>query len=189
MLHFCYNIFLCNVHLILKKESIMKIIGITLSNNPNSINRVALESVLSHIGGESIPFSDVDFPLFKVGMDEPEGLQSLCDKITTADKIIFASPEYNGTFSSYGKNVLDWISTKGSFAGGKKTTPLSGKHTMLMAASPGLLGGIRTLPQVTQVLNELGCVLVASTATTGGFKAESYDYSTLYGIAENFKKY
>ena len=167
----------------------MHIIGIALSNNPNSINRIALENVLNHIGGESIPFDAVDFPLFQVGLDAPETLDALCDKIAQADKIIFATPEYNSTFSPYGKNVLDWISTKGSFSGGKKHTPLSGKPTMLMATAPGPLGGIRALPQVTQVLNELGCVVVTSTATTGGFNAETYDYSTLYGIAENFKAY
>ncbi len=167
----------------------MNIIGITLSNNPNSINRIALETVLNYIGGESIPFEQVDFPLFQVGMEEPAGLQSLCDKILNADKVIFATPEYNSTFSSYGKNVLDWISTTGNFSGGKKQTPLSGKHTMLMAAAPGPLGGIRALPQVTQVLNELGCVVVASTATTGGFNPNTYDYSILYSIAEGFKAY
>ncbi len=167
----------------------MNIIGITLSNNPNSINRIALENVLNHIGGTSIPFDAVDFPMYQAGTDAPAGLQALCDTILTADKIIFATPEYNSTFSPYGKNVLDWISTKGSFSGGRKHTPLSGKHTMLMAASPGPLGGIRALPQVTQVLNELGCVIVASTATTGGFNPETYDYSTLYGIAESFKAY
>lgn len=167
----------------------MKIIGITLSNNPNSVNRIALENVLEHVGGYCIPFADLDFPMFKMGDTAPDTLDAVCKDIISADKIIFSTPEYNGTFSPYGKNVLDWISTQGTFCGGKKQTPLSGKHTMVMAVAPGKLGGVRALPSVSHVLMELGCVVVATGATTGGFQPDTYDYTTLYSIADTFKAY
>ena len=165
----------------------MKIYGLCLSNNPNSINRTFLDTLLPHLGGEVISFDQTDFPLFQVGMTEPDNLQSLCDKLQSADAIIMASPEYNGTFSPFGKNVLDWISTKGHFDGSTKQTPLSGKPTMVCGVAPGPLGGIRCVPEVSRVATELGCVVVKTFATTGGFKGDDYDYSKAIAIGNGFK--
>ena len=165
----------------------MKIYGLCLSNNPNSINRQFLENTVPHLGGEVIPFEETNFPLFKLGENEPSGLQKLCDKLQNADAIIMSSPEYNGTFSPFGKNVLDWISTKGVFDGSTKRTPLSNKPTMICTVAPGPLGGIRCIPTVSMVATELGCIVYKIFATTGGFKGENYDYSKAHHLMSEFK--
>ena len=165
----------------------MKIYGLCLSNNPNSINRQFLDNLLPKIGGEVIDFSETDFPLFKMGDDDPVNLQALCDKLQNADGIIISSPEYNGTLSPFGKNVLDWISTKGHFDGSTKQTPLSGKPMMICAVAPGPLGGIRGIPDVSKLAIELGAVIYKTFATTGGFKGDDYDYGKAIAIGQNFK--
>ncbi len=166
----------------------MKIYGLCLSNNPNSINRAFLEGLLASVNGMVIPFEQTDFSLFKIGDATPENLSPLCDILQDADAIIVSTPEYNGTISPFGKNVLDWISTKGVFNGSEKATPLSGKKTMLTAVSPGPLGGIRAIPSTLSILTELGCVVSKTFATTGGFKGKDHDYTSANAILESFLK-
>ena len=163
----------------------MKIIGINLSNNPHSINLTFLTKITKHLGGEVVDFSEIDFQMFRMGIDTPVNLPPLCDKIAAADFVIFSTPEYNGTFSAFGKNVLDWISTKGTFEKSTKQTPLSGKPTLLTAVAPGPLGGIRALPSTSTVLSELGCVVVKTFATTGGYNADTFDYSKAFALADS----
>ncbi len=164
----------------------MHIIGINLSNNPESINLNLLNKVCDNIKVEVIDFSLVDFPMFKIGEKTPKNLISLCEKIKSADKIIFSSPEYNGSYSSFGKNVLDWISTQGNYDGVKKQTPLFGKNIFIMSASPGPLGGIRCLPLLQILLSELGCVINGSFATTGGYN-DKFDYTNVFKLTQDFK--
>ena len=165
----------------------MKIYGLCLSNNPDSINKKFLQTIIDKIDGEMIDFAETDFPLFKVGDAEPAQLQTLCDKLQGADGIIIASPEYNGTISPFGKNVLDWISIKGFFDGAIKKTALSGKPTMVCGVAPGPLGGIRAVPDVSKIAIELGCVIHKTFATTGGFNGDAYDYSKAFTTVQNFK--
>ena len=163
----------------------MKIIAINLSNSPHSINLTFLTEITNYLEGEVVDFSEIDFPMFRVDIDTPKNLQPLCDKIAAADLVIFSTPEYNGTFSPFGKNVLDWISTRGTFNKGIKQTPLSGKPTLLTAVAPGSLGGVRSLMSVSTVLLELGCVVVKSFATTGGYNADTYDYGDAFAVADS----
>ena len=165
----------------------MKIIGVNLSNNTNSINKVMLSNVIQHLDGEQIEFEKLDWDMLKIGDKEPDTLDEICKKIKDADKIIFTTPEYNGSYSAYGKNILDWISTKGTFDGSTKITPLSGKQVMLIATAPGLLGGIRCLPSLNILINELGGIVIKTFATTGGFDKDNYDYSNVFKIADDFK--
>ncbi|MFN3454619.1 MAG: NADPH-dependent FMN reductase, partial [Pseudobdellovibrio sp.] len=66
----------------------------------------------------------------------PLGVVRLIEHITQADALVISTPEYNGSIPGVLKNVLDWISRH-------KPNPLAGKHVLLLAASPGTLGGIR----------------------------------------------
>ena len=164
----------------------MKIYGLCLSNNPNSINRAFLNALMEEKGGEVISFAETDFPLFKAGDALPANLPALCKKLQESDAIVVSTPEYNGTFSPFGKNVLDWISTQGTFNGFEKETPLSGKSVLLCAVAPGPLGGIRSIPSVSTVLGELGCVVTKTFATTGGYNSETYNYKNAFSIMDLF---
>lgn len=68
----------------------------------------------------------------------PETTTKLGRLIRDANAMVISTPEYNGSISGIMKNVIDWLSRE-------KPHCLGGKHLLLLAASPGALGGVRGL--------------------------------------------
>lgn len=79
----------------------------------------------------------------------PDTAQALSAKIAAADAVVISTPEYNGSIPGILKNVIDWLSRI-------KPVALTGKHLLLLAASPGALGGVRSLWHTRQPLEALG---------------------------------
>lgn len=79
----------------------------------------------------------------------PETTRRLGEKIKAADALIISTPEYNGSIPGILKNVVDWLSRD-------KPVSLTGKHLLLLAASPGALGGTRSLWHSRQPFEVLG---------------------------------
>jgi chromate reductase, NAD(P)H dehydrogenase (quinone) len=94
-----------------------------------------------------IPVYDGDL---EVASGLPEGVQKICAEIESAQALIISTPEYNGSIPGVLKNTIDWISRQ-------KPQPLARKHILLVAASPGALGGIRSLWHTRQPFEVLGC--------------------------------
>jgi chromate reductase, NAD(P)H dehydrogenase (quinone) len=65
-----------------------------------------------------------------------------------ADGIIFVTPEYNYSIPGVLKNTLDWFS--------RVSRPIAGKPTMMLGASIGSLGTVRSQNHLRQVLNSMG---------------------------------
>lgn len=82
----------------------------------------------------------------------PAGVQELGKKISEAHALIVCTPEYNGSIPGVLKNVIDWLSRQ-------KPVSLSGKPALLLAASPGALGGVRSLWHSRQPFEVLGVQL------------------------------
>lgn len=101
--------------------------------------RVAMEE---KIEGEFLDLKDYPVPPYDGDIESangiPETIKKLGAKITAADAIVLSTPEYNGSIPGILKNVLDWLSRD-------KPVSLAGKHLLLLAASPGALGGVRSL--------------------------------------------
>lgn len=92
----------------------------------------------------------------------PAGAVKLRDALAQHDAIIVASPEYNGFPTPLLINSFDWVSRvpagNGMPAG---LAALAGKPVGVMSASPGPLGGMRSLMFTRQFLhNVLGMVVV-----------------------------
>lgn len=68
----------------------------------------------------------------------PQGAKALAEKILAADALVVSTPEYNGSIPGGLKNAIDWLSRL-------KPVALAGKPLLLLAASPGALGGVRSL--------------------------------------------
>ncbi|HEU5048454.1 MAG TPA: NAD(P)H-dependent oxidoreductase [Rickettsiales bacterium] len=68
----------------------------------------------------------------------PETTSALAKRIAAADALIISTPEYNGSIPGILKNVVDWLSRE-------KPVSLTNKPLLLLAASPGALGGVRSL--------------------------------------------
>lgn len=76
-------------------------------------------------------------------------VDKLTEKLNSFDGIIITSPEYNGSISSPLKNFIDWSSRA-------KTPAWTLKPVLLLAASPGGLGGVRGLAHTRFPLVTLG---------------------------------
>jgi len=117
----------------LRKESLNKklchvVTDIFQKNNLAEVHFVDLQPL-------NIPVYDGDF---ETSQGIPAGIMNLGKQITAADAIVICTPEYNGSIPGSLKNVVDWLSRE-------KPVPLAGKQMLLLAASPGALGGTRSL--------------------------------------------
>ena len=97
--------------------------------------------------------ADVDCPSYD-GDDEkagrmPDGARELCRRLKGADAFILASPEYNASMPGYLKNAIDWTSRF-------RPQPFNGKQTLLLSASPSMVGGNRGLWSLRIPLEHLG---------------------------------
>lgn len=74
----------------------------------------------------------------------PEPVRFFRDRITLADALLIASPEYNYSIPGVLKNALDWASRP-------PDPPLNGKPAALMGASTGNFGTVRAQLHLRQV--------------------------------------
>ncbi|MCK7598197.1 NAD(P)H-dependent oxidoreductase [Microbulbifer sp. CAU 1566] len=100
---------------------------------------------------------DYPLPLFDEDLEAagiPDNARALKDLFATADGLLIASPEYNGSVTAVLKNMIDWVSRPdGQFA---RAELFAGRRAALFATSPGGLGGMRGLNHLRDILQPLG---------------------------------
>ena len=105
---------------------------------------------------DSADFHEFDVPLFDgdvlAASGVPPGALELARRVTRADGVMIASPEYNFSLPGTIKNLIDWLSRI-------KPVPLRGKTAMLLSASNSQVGGIRGLWQLRIPLEGLGMIV------------------------------
>lgn len=111
-----------------------------------------VETTLISLGDYPMPIYDGDRET-KSGPPEPAIM--LKRMITRQHGVFIASPEYNASVTPLLKNALDWVSRVRE-NGEVPLAAYKGRVFALGAASPGTLGGYRSLMALRQVL-ELGC--------------------------------
>ncbi len=92
--------------------------------------------------------SALQLPLFNEDTEATDAkkVESFRKALAEAQVIAIASPEYNGSYSSALKNAIDWATRQ-------PENLWAGKVIVLMAASPGGLGGVRGLIQLKTLLS------------------------------------
>lgn len=111
-----------------------------------------------------LELSDFDIPLYNADLEAtgtPADVIRLKEIMDAHPAWIIVSPEYNGSYTGLMKNTIDWASSpvKGHpvWADGEK--PFAGKVVGLLSASPGALGGLRSLSHLQPLLLALHCWL------------------------------
>jgi chromate reductase, NAD(P)H dehydrogenase (quinone) len=96
-------------------------------------------------------------PVYDGDLEANEGVPprtgDLIDAILAADAILLVTPEYNGFPTPLVINAFDWVSRApagGTRPAGLKAT--AGKPVGLLSASPGPLGGLRSMNFLRQYL-------------------------------------
>ena len=104
---------------------------------------------------EEIDLRGLQLPLYDGDIEAsagvPEGALKLLDAIIAADALLVVTPEYNGFPTPLVINAFDWLSRIG--AQGVRTSGLAAtanKPVGLLSASPGLLGGLRSMNYLRQ---------------------------------------
>lgn len=118
--------------------------------------------------GASVTFVEPrDYPLpiydgdFETTSGLPEPAHQLQQLFAEHDGLLLAGPEYNGFFSPLIKNTLDWVSRPLADGSGRPgTVHVRGKPACIASASPGALGGIRSLQHTRLYLSNLGFMVL-----------------------------
>jgi NAD(P)H-dependent FMN reductase len=133
----------------------MKLLAFAGSLRADSCNKKFAREALRLAGaeGEFLDLRDYPMPVYDGDIEAasgvPETAKALGKKILAADALVISTPEYNGSIPGILKNVIDWLSRE-------KPVSLAGKHVLLLAASPGAMGGIRALWHSRQPFEVLG---------------------------------
>ncbi|MCE8032081.1 MAG: NAD(P)H-dependent oxidoreductase [Halomonas sp.] len=127
--------------------------------------RLAAERV-EHAGGQAtfIDLRDYPLPLYDGDLESREGLPAnarrLQELLDEHQGLLLASPEYNGFITPLMKNTLDWMSRSDGERSGLAL--FADQVAAVVSASPGALGGMRSLALIRQLLSNLGVTVLPS---------------------------
>lgn len=124
---------------------------------PGSLRRASLNRALLEAAGELLPagvtlvLEDLrELPLYDGDLDDdasrPASVVALKQRVTEADAVLIATPEYNYGVPGVLKNAIDWASRPGY------RSPFRDKPVAILSASPSPVGGARVQGQLKQVL-------------------------------------
>jgi chromate reductase, NAD(P)H dehydrogenase (quinone) len=109
-----------------------------------------------------IDLRDYPMPLYDGDLEAEHGLPqnalALRKLLAKHRGLLVASPEYNGFITPLMKNTIDWISRPHEGESGLKL--FADRVAALLAASPGGLGGMRSLTLMRQLLSNIGVTVL-----------------------------
>jgi NAD(P)H-dependent FMN reductase len=145
----------------------MKLLIFAGSTRQHSFNRqlAANAATLARAAGADVTLLELatlDIPMYNADLEAqgtPPDVMRLKALLRAHPAWIICSPEYNGSYTALLKNALDWASSpvKGDPAWARGTEPFEGKVVGLLSASPGGLGGLRSLSHLAPLLLNLQC--------------------------------
>ena len=97
-----------------------------------------------------------DLPIYDQDLehDPPESVHRLREDWASADAILFATPEYNGSVPGGLKNAIDWASRP------KLEAPLTNQNVAVVGASPGQFGAMWAQADLRKILGVAGARVI-----------------------------
>ena len=122
-----------------------KIVAIGGSNSAQSINKQLAAWAAGQVQDAEVKIldlNDYEMPIYSVDREQSQGIPqealNFKAEINNADGVVLSLAEYNGSFTSAFKNIVDWVSRIERYL-------WSNKPVFLMATSPGGRGGLGVL--------------------------------------------
>jgi chromate reductase, NAD(P)H dehydrogenase (quinone) len=140
----------------------VRILAFSGSARLESLNRKFLNFAVQAVKdlGCEVTLADLNeyvLPLYHGDLEDagglPENAVKLIALIASHQGLLIASPEYNSMITPLLKNTIDWCTRADD-------NPFEGKPAAVISASPGPLGGVRSLQMAQQLLLKLGCRVV-----------------------------
>lgn len=117
-----------------------------------------------------VDLGDFPMPLMNEDLEAKDGMPEFAKKfkdlMLAHDGLLVASAEYNSSITPLLKNTIDWVSRKNS----PTEAPLSaykGKVAAVVSASPGAMGGLRSLLTTRAILEHLGVLVIPTQRALG----------------------
>jgi len=148
-------------------EPKVRILAFAGSTRTDSFNKklAAIAAKSAEAAGAEVTLIDLrDYPLplldqdLEVAEGLPEKARALRELFLSHDALLIANPEYNGSLTAVLKNTIDWVSRPQE--GLPPLACFKGKTALLIAASPGALGGLRALRHLQTILMGLGVTVL-----------------------------
>lgn len=105
-----------------------------------------------HVDIEMVDLVEWDLPFVgKDGIYENEASKQFKERVKSAHGVIFASPEYHGTFTSSIKMAIENLGYP---------SVLVGKPCLILGVASGALGAVKTIGQLSAVLQHCGALVL-----------------------------
>jgi NAD(P)H-dependent FMN reductase len=184
-----------------KAESLMPIPKILVlpgstrigSHNVKLAALAAKELTLLDVDVTRISLADYPLPIYEADLEvrggQPANALKLKQMIMAHHGVFIASPEYSASVTPILKNAIDWVSRVRE-RGDPTYAAFKGRAFAISSASPGRIGGLRSLMALRQIL-ELGCGALVTPEQVSIQRAESafddMDNIADAGIASQFR--
>jgi chromate reductase, NAD(P)H dehydrogenase (quinone) len=136
----------------------MRVLGISGSLRRGSYNTRLLRTAADALppGAELELYTDLDeIPPYNEDTDPvPASVERLRDAIRSADALLIATPEYNGSIPGVLKNAIDWASRPFPH------NSLREKPAAALGASTGIFGAVWAQAELRKVLNHTGAHVI-----------------------------
>ena len=93
------------------------------------------------------------------GSQDAATMDALKEKVTAATGVIFATPEYHGSYSSVIKLLIEHLGFP---------SVLSGKPVALLGVAAGAIGAIKSLEHLRSVCSHVGAIVLPGPASIAG---------------------
>ena len=160
----------------------MKILGVSGSSRAESYNTALLREAakLAPAGAQVELWEGIgDLPVYDQDLeaDVPESVRRLREDWGSADAILFATPEYNGSVPGGLKNAIDWASRPTTDAA------LRNRTVAVVGASQGQFGALWAQQDLRRILGIAGARVVGEPVPVSRAH-EGFDESAIDGIRD-----
>lgn len=150
------------------------ILGISGSLRNASYNTATLHAAQSLLPDDMTMdiYVPDDLPLYNNDVEKqgfPQSVQRFHQRITAANAILFATPEYNYSIPGVLKNAIDWASRP------PHESPLQDKPAAIMGATPGGYGTVRAQLHLRDILLHEDMPTVTKTKVLITFAGDRFD--------------
>ena len=162
-----------------------RLLIVAASQRQGSLNRQLAAAAAAHARAAGAQTTEFDLralalPVYDGDIEAatgvPPAVATLRDALLANDALLVVTPEYNGFPTPLLINCFDWLSrlpaTDGKPSGLAAT---AGKPTALLSASPGPMGGLRSMNYVRQYLQMNFAMLVQPQQFALGKAGEAFD--------------